>query len=147
MVLRRGIVDELPLDVVNDDAYIAVEAALKGKMVKYCDEAKVYIKAPENLGDYIRQRRRVVYGHFRVKQLTKKYPKTVENMLMNDPQKSINLLKQEVVERPKDSLKLLTVIFIEILVNTLAVSDLALKRKHTVWAVAKTTKTINNVCK
>jgi hypothetical protein len=132
---------------VNDDAYIAVSASSKGSIVKYCDQAKVYIKAPENIADYIRQRRRVVYGHFRVKQLTKKYPKTVENMLLSDPQKSLHVVSQEIRERPKDSLKLFTVIFVETIVNVLAISDLILRKKHTIWAVSKSTKNVNEVWK
>ncbi|GAH51091.1 unnamed protein product, partial [marine sediment metagenome] len=87
MVLRRGIVEKIPIDIVNDDAYIAVNASLKGNLVKYCDEAKVYIKAPTNIADYIRQRRRVVFGHHRVKQLTKKYSHTLESMMFRDPGK------------------------------------------------------------
>ena len=144
MVLRHGVVEKIPIDVVNDDAYIAVEASMNGNKVKYCDEAKVYIKAPTNIPDYIRQRRRVVYGHFRVKQCTNDYPKTVENMMLKDPAKSFNVLKEEIKERPRDTIKLSVVIFIEALVNTLAIFDLALKKNHTVWTVAKSTKKIED---
>ena len=146
MVLRHGVVEKIPIDVVNDDAYIAVEASMNGSKVKYCDEAKVYIKAPTNIPDYIRQRRRVVYGHFRVKQLTNSYPKTVENMLLKDPSKSLNVLKEEIKERPRDTIKLSMVIFIEALVNALAITDLALKKEHTVWAVSKSTKKVEEDC-
>jgi poly-beta-1,6-N-acetyl-D-glucosamine synthase len=144
MVLRHGVVEKIPIDVVNDDAYIAVEAAMNGAKVKYCDEAKVYIKAPTNIPDYIKQRRRVVYGHFRVKQCTNDYPKTVENMMLKDPTKSLNVLKEEIKERPRDTLKLTVVIFIEALVNALALTDLALKKNHTVWTVSKSTKKIED---
>jgi poly-beta-1,6-N-acetyl-D-glucosamine synthase len=142
MVLRHGVVEKIPIDVVNDDAYIAVEASMNGNKVKYCNEAKVYIKAPTNIPDYIRQRRRVVYGHFRVKQYTNDYPKTVENMMLKDPAKSLNVLKEEIKERPRDTIKLSVVIFIEALVNTLAIFDLALKKNHTAWTVSKSTKKI-----
>ena len=140
MVLRQGIVDRIPSDVVNDDAYIAVTAALKGSLVKYCDEAKVYIKAPTSIADYIRQRRRVIFGHLRVKRLTKKYPKTIENMLIQDPTKSLHVLKEEIRERPKDALKLIVVILIEGVVNALAFIDIVFKKQHTVWAIAESTK-------
>ncbi len=142
MVVRHGVVEKIPIDVVNDDAYIAVEASMNGNKVKYCDEAKVYIKAPANISDYIRQRRRVVYGHFRVKQYTNDYPKTAENMMLKDPTKSIKVLKEEIKERPRDCIKLAVVIFIEALVNTLAIIDLALNKNHIVWSVSKSTKQI-----
>ncbi len=140
MVLKQGIVDKIPINVVNDDAYIAVSASKKGFLVKYCEEAKVYIKAPTSISDYICQRRRVVYGHLRVRRLTKEYPKTIENMLIQDPSKSLHLLKEEIKERPKDTVKLLVVILIEAVVNTLALIDLSFGRQHTVWAIAKSTK-------
>ncbi len=142
MVLRQGIVDRIPLNVINDDAYIAVSATLKGFLVKFCDEAKVYIKAPTNIPDYIRQRRRVVYGHLRVKRLTKKCPKTIENMLIEEPSKSLHVLKEEIKERPKDTIKLSVVILIEAMVNALALIDITFKRQHTVWAVANSTKNL-----
>lgn len=140
MLVRQGIIDKLPLDVINDDAYIAVMAANKGSLVKYCDNAKVYIKAPDNIHDYIRQRRRVVFGHMRVKQLTKSYPKTIENMMLADPSKSLHILGEEVKKRPKDTMKLLLVVFIEAFVNMLAMFDMAMKRNHTIWAVSNSTK-------
>jgi biofilm PGA synthesis N-glycosyltransferase PgaC len=142
MVLRSGIVEKIPVDVVNDDAYIAVEASMNGCKVKYCDEAKVYIKAPSNIPDYIRQRRRVVYGHHCVKKSTSDYPKTVENMMLKDPTKSINVLKEEVKQHPRDTIKLSVVILIEALVNALAITDLAFKKNHTVWKVSTSTKKI-----
>ena len=143
MILRRGIVNHIPLNVVNDDAYIAVSASLKGFLVKYCDEAKVYIKAPTSIPDYICQRRRVVYGHLRVKELTREYPKTIENMLVQDPSKSLHILKEEIKERPKDTAKLFVVILIEAVANAFALIDILLGKQHTVWAIAKSTKKLS----
>ncbi len=42
MVLRKGIVDSIPLNVVNDDAYIAVKASLQGYLVKFCDRSQSF---------------------------------------------------------------------------------------------------------
>lgn len=145
MVLRRGIVDEIPVSVVNDDAYIAVSAASKGFLVKYCAKAKVYIKAPACIADYICQRRRVIYGHLRVRELTKHYPKTIENMLVQDPAKSFHILKEEIKERPKDTPKLFVVILIESVANALALIDVLFGKQHTVWTIAKSTKNISGV--
>lgn len=142
MVFRRGIVEKIPIDVVNDDAYIAVKASLKGSLVKYCDEAIVYIKAPTNIAEYICQRRRVVYGHHRVKQLTKKYSRTLQNMMIQDPSKTMHVLKNEIKEHPRDIPKLLVAILVEALVNLLAIMDITLRKKHTVWTIAKSTKKI-----
>ena len=143
MVFKRGIVDRIPIDVVNDDAYIAVKATLEGALVKYCEEAKVYITAPKNIIDYIRQRRRVIYGHHRVKQLTSKHSNTLENMMFKEPSNTLHVLKTEIRERPKDIPKLALAIFIEVLVNFLAIIDIVLKKDHTVWTMAESTKKID----
>ncbi len=140
MVFRQGIVNKIPINVVNDDAYIAVTASLKGWLIKFCDEAKVFIKAPTSISDYICQRRRVIYGHLRVRELTKKYPKTLENMLVQDPAKSLHILKEEIKENPKDTIKLFAVILIEAVANALALFDVSFKKQHTVWAIATSTK-------
>ena len=125
---------------MNDDAYIAIKASLKSSLVKYCDEAKVYIKAPTNIADYIRQRRRVVYGYHRVKQLTKKYSRTLQIMMFQDPSKTMHVLKAEIREHPRDIPKFLVAILLEALVNLLAIMDIILKKEHTVWTIAKSTK-------
>ena len=142
MVVRRGIVQKIPIDVVNEDAYIAIQAFSKNFLVKYSEEAKVYIKAPTNIVDFIRQRRRVVYGHHRTKQVTKYYPRTLENMVFYDPQKPVRVITEEIREHPRDILKFLIAVYVEVLVNFLAIIDFILKKEHTIWAIVKSTKEI-----
>src|SRR5487761_384956 len=43
MAIRRQIIHDLPLDIVNDDAYMAVQAASQGYVVTYCESAKVFM--------------------------------------------------------------------------------------------------------
>src|SRR4030067_317333 len=38
--IRRGIVDKIPVETVNDDAYIAVTAKKKGGLIKYVTDAR-----------------------------------------------------------------------------------------------------------
>ena len=61
-------------------------------------------------------------------------------MLIQDPTKSLHVLKEEIRERPKDALKLIVVILIEGVVNALAFIDIVFKKQHTVWAIAESTK-------
>jgi cellulose synthase/poly-beta-1,6-N-acetylglucosamine synthase-like glycosyltransferase len=142
LVMRRGMVSEIPEDVVNDDAYIAVEASYKGFSVRYCKDAVVYIKAPTSVADFIRQRRRVVYGHSRVKQLTNQNPQTLEGMAFRSPGRVIHILTDEIKERPGDIPKLFMAISIEAVVNFLARMDILRKKNHTVWKIAESTKSL-----
>ena len=143
MVIRRNIVEKIPVAVVNDDAYIAIQAVKRNFEVRYCQEAIVRIRAPTNIIDFIKQRRRVVYGHHRVKRITEHHPRTLENMIFYDPRKTLHVLKEEIKERPKDSLKLFTAIFIEAIVNLLAIIDVLAKKEHTVWTIAESTKELS----
>jgi hypothetical protein len=143
MVMRKGVVEQIPDAIVNDDAYIAIQAIKKNLEVRYCQDAIVNIRAPTNILDFIRQRRRIVYGHHRVKKTTKQSPRTLENMISYDPGKTIHVLKEELREHPKDSLKLTITIFIEAIANLLAIFDIITNRKHTVWTVAESTKELS----
>ncbi len=59
---RKGIVDKIPLDVAEDSVipYLFYE---KGWKIDYAPNAKVYVKNPETLGDWIKQRRRTAKAH------------------------------------------------------------------------------------
>lgn len=143
MVIRKGIVDQIPVAVINDDAYIAIQAFKRNLAVRYCEDAIVHIRAPTNILDFIRQRRRVVYGHRHVKHITKHSPRTLENMILYDPSKTLRVLKDEMKERPKDCLKLFTAIFLEAIVNFLAMIDILTNKEHTIWTIAKSTKELS----
>lgn len=66
--IRKGIVDAIPKDAVNEDSYLAWMVKSKGYSVEYEPGAKVYIKNPDNKKDFIGQRRRVAFGHFNKKE-------------------------------------------------------------------------------
>jgi len=142
MVARRAAINKLPLDIINDDAYIAVEAMKKGFLVKFCEDAKVKIKAPTNIVDFIRQRRRVVYGHHRVKQRTGFHPRTLESMAAYDFKKTLHIIKEELIEYPRSFFQLSIMICVEALINIIALFDLNLKKDHTLWDVVGSTKKI-----
>lgn len=142
MLMRRGVVSKIPTDVVCDDAYIGVMAALNGFSVRYCEDAVVYIKAPTSVCDYITQRLKVIVGHTLVKQETNKCSPVLESMVFSSPGRVIGIILDEIRGRPKDVPNLLAAILIEVYVNLLAKRDLLQNKNHTVWKMAKTTKSM-----
>jgi len=64
---RKKIVDHIPQMVVSDDEYISWCAQTQGHKVTYVSDAKVYAKDPMNVRDYLAKRRRVLGGHFLIK--------------------------------------------------------------------------------
>jgi len=83
--IRRGVVTSIPNSIVNDDAYISMKAHRQGFLVRFEPQAQVLIKAPSTFTDLIRQRKRVVYGHYQIRKTLGNFPRTMESMAFYDP--------------------------------------------------------------
>jgi len=64
--LRKGIVKQIPPNIL-DDAYISQEVWMKGHQIKYSEKAMVYVKNPTTFKDWIKQKKRNMYGEFELK--------------------------------------------------------------------------------
>lgn len=140
MAVRRCLVETLPEDTVNDDAYIAVSVASKGLRVSYCESAKVYMKAPTNLLDFLRQRRRIIFGHHAIKRSKGQYPRTLETMAFYDPRKVLRIIQEEILTSQFSVPKFVAALIVESIANILAMFDILSKKQHNVWSVAESTK-------
>lgn len=65
--IRNGIVKKIPKEILADDAYISLAIRKKGYETKYEPEAKVYVKYPDNLPDWIRQKKRTAGRFYQLK--------------------------------------------------------------------------------
>ncbi|MDA4118405.1 MAG: glycosyltransferase [Thaumarchaeota archaeon] len=101
MVVRSELLDELPLGVVNDGAYIAGRIRGMGFKVGFQPEATVKIDVPTRMTDLIRQRRRILFGHIQVKRLVGKAPRTVETMMFFNPSESLRIVIRAIANRPR----------------------------------------------
>jgi cellulose synthase/poly-beta-1,6-N-acetylglucosamine synthase-like glycosyltransferase len=54
--IRRGIVNSIPIETINDDAHIALLAKKKGWLIKYESGSIVSICGPKTFTDYVKQR-------------------------------------------------------------------------------------------
>ncbi len=70
----RNIIKEFPLDVA-EDSIIPYIFFKKGYKIAYAENAKVYVKNPTNLKDFIKQRTRTAGAHARLKNYYKDFPK------------------------------------------------------------------------
>ena len=136
--IRRGIVNLIPKDTVNDDAYIALMIMRKGWTISYEPKATVYIRGPETLQDYFRQRRRVIFGHYQVKKLTGESPQYF-TALVGSTSAIRNLLS--FLFNRDQILTLLTFGLIEFISNVAATTDTIFKKSHSKWKISTTTKT------
>ena len=64
--ITSRVMRNIPRDIINEDAYIALTAALMGFRSVFDPNAIVYMKAPSNVIELFEQRRRVIAGHKQV---------------------------------------------------------------------------------
>lgn len=65
---------QVPNDTLVDDAWITLQYVLKGMRVAYAPEAKVYVKYPKNMNEWIKQKRRSMGGYSQLNDLNAQLP-------------------------------------------------------------------------
>ncbi len=124
MALRRGFLESLPTNLINDGAYLGVLASLQGRSVTFCSRAKVSIETPRSFLGLLRQRRRILQGHRQIRRLLNHPANTLEGMLIRRPEIVLKVIMGELREKPS---QLFTLLFLalpmEICANLLAFVD------------------------
>lgn len=134
MVIRSQLLPELPVEVVNDGAYIAGRIRERGFQVRFQPEAVVHIDVPRRMADLIRQRRRILFGHIQVKRLVGTAPRTVETMMFFSPVQSVKIVVKMLASRPRRVLVLPIAAAGELIALSGALWDtLVSNADHSVW--------------
>src|SRR3989338_4342111 len=71
---RKGIVKEIPTDVA-EDSIIPYYFFKKDYKIKYAENSLVYVKNPTNLKDFIKQRKRTIGSHAKLKKYAPDFTK------------------------------------------------------------------------
>ena len=71
---RKKLISEIPLNVA-EDSYIPYVIFKQGYKIKYVPEAIVYVKNPENVKDFIKQRIRTAKAHSSLTDYFENFPK------------------------------------------------------------------------
>ena len=127
--IRKGIVNKIPLNTVNDDAYIALTAKKKGWIISYEPRGIVSITGPKTFLDYFKQRRRILWGHNQVKKLTGKSPQYIIHMIPLEPSKGLKLTLKLLSEY--QIYTVLAFLSLELIINYLAIIDSILGKTAT----------------
>ncbi len=131
MIAFRKLFDRIPTDVAMDEAFVEAFIVQRGMSVRYAPDAIVYNTGPDNIPDFIRQRRRNHAGHLYLKH---KYGYAVSSIQNG---RVMRIAFKEVV----GVIKLLWVLFLLAVVEAwsrlLGWYDFAVKRdRHVVWDIA-----------
>jgi biofilm PGA synthesis N-glycosyltransferase PgaC len=138
--IRRGIVNGIPAEIVNDDAYIAITAKRKGWLVKYVPESRVLIRGPETFPEYFNQRRRILWGHYQTKKLTGESPQHLTYLLPLYPVRVLRFFLS--LCSAYNPLVVLAFLSTELLVNASVMMDVLRGKSHSTWRVAASTKKV-----
>jgi cellulose synthase/poly-beta-1,6-N-acetylglucosamine synthase-like glycosyltransferase len=136
--IRKGIVDHIPPQTVNDDAYIAVTAKEKGWLIKFDPQAQVFICGPATFGEYFQQRRRILFGHYQIRKLTGKSPQYLMHMLPLHPLKTLRLVLWLFTKNKPVTTAIF--LFTEFWVNIFSIADFIERKTYFRWPVLSSTK-------
>lgn len=138
MVAFRNIVKEIPEHSPVDEA--SIEAIIRNDNLekKYVPEAIIHNKGPENISDFLKQRRRIYAGHLwleknqNYKVVTKKSGLIIK---LTMKELSLNIIKDA---------KIIFTIFLEVLGRLLGWYDYKILKKIPYkWEIAESTKDLN----
>jgi len=141
--IRRGIIEKIPEEVINDDAYIGVTLKKNGWQVVHVPQAEAFNLVPETVQGYIDQRERIVAGHRQVEDSTGTYPTTIGAMLLKKPLFLLRILLDEVRNLGiKDYPKVGVGIFLEIIARFFAFLNYGNRASYLKWKRIDTTKSL-----
>ena len=142
--IRRGIVSEIPKNMVNDDAYLAVATKSRGYSIKYIPNAEVSVYGPQTVTDYVAQRRRIISGHHQLHHETGKFSQFLFYSALTRPAVTFRLLV-EYFALHRGIRSGISTALIEVVANLLAGLDLVCGRSHLIWRISTTTKMANEL--
>ena len=138
MVAFRKIFETIPEKSAVDEASIEAIIREKKLKLKYIPEAIVHNKGPENIKDFIKQRRRIETGHLWLME-TENYEVSSQN-----PKILIKLAIAEIIENPLKFHFLFGTILLEIYSRFLGWYDYKIRKKNPFkWDIAESTKKLS----
>ena len=138
--IRKEILEKIPVEIINDDAYMALMTKRKGWLIKYEPESRVSICGPQTFRDYFTQRRRVLFGHQQVRKMTGQSPQHLLYLFPLYPIRVAKLVKSLLMKFRLPTI--LTFLLVELAINVVAISDFISRKSHVKWNVSTSTKAL-----
>ena len=138
--VRAGIVKKIPMEIINDDAFIALTVKKKGWIVNYDSNSRVSICGPKTLSEYFTQRRRVLIGHWQIKKSTGDSPQHLLNLLPIYPLKVARLILGLCEEQGLPAFAIF--VLIEFLIDLSTIPSRIRNKPTNKWSVLSSTKEV-----
>jgi poly-beta-1,6-N-acetyl-D-glucosamine synthase len=139
MVAFRRVFESIPDKSAVDEASIEALIKEKGLKLKYVPEAIVHNKGPENIRDFILQRRRIETGHLWLKK-NQNY-----EVISQDSGILLKISLNEIMKDPKNVIRFTGTMLMEIYSRFLGWFDFNIKKKNPFkWDIATSTKNLEH---
>lgn len=138
--VRSRIVNKIPMETINDDAFIALTVKKKGWLIKYDPNSRVSICGPKTLSEYFIQRRRVLIGHWQIKKSTGDSPQHLLYLLPIYPKKVAKLLLGLCEEQGLPAFTIF--VLMEFFINLSTIPSRIRNEPTNKWTVASSTKEV-----
>ncbi len=124
MAMRRGFIESIPPDLINDGAYIGAIAGKRGKSVLFCSKAPVHVETPRTFRGILIQRHRVLRGHRQVHDVLGRPANVLESLLFREPILAVQIVGKELLDKPSFVLAFLFLMVpLEVMAGGLAIFD------------------------
>ncbi|MBN2071494.1 MAG: glycosyltransferase [Candidatus Krumholzibacteriota bacterium] len=133
---RASIVKGLDVKTSVDEALIECTVKDNGYKVEYAPKAIVYNYGPKKVSDFIKQRRRIFCGHFKLKHECRYSVSTISLKRILKASWRSGIMKHLCV--------FCGIATLEIIARLAGVIDYLLHRDHSIWNIAATTKSFDD---
>jgi len=135
LIAFRNFIYAIPNDTAVDEAYIEAIIKRKGYSISYVPNAVVINKGPENIKDFLRQRRRIAAGHKHL------FHELNHKVSTQNPLKILTILIKKQSWNKKELIWVLGAICMEGVGRALGYFDFyVLKKNPFIWKIASSTK-------
>jgi poly-beta-1,6-N-acetyl-D-glucosamine synthase len=122
--IRREAVEEIPSNVINDDAYLVLKAQLAGHKFVYAREITVQNRTPDRMRDILLQRARIIRGHRQLRHAIGVSPSVLDILIFRRPlivaDVLVNEIKEQIMERRLRILCFLQLVALELAAHLLS---------------------------
>jgi poly-beta-1,6-N-acetyl-D-glucosamine synthase len=134
LIAFRKVFERIPQRSAVDEA--SIESIIRGQgfTVRYIGTASTYNKGPDNIRDFLKQRRRIHAGHLALRDSVGYRVGTLSGT------KILGLVLQNLDLRPRAFIWTWAVAVLEVYARILGRLDYMRRREHTIWDIALTTK-------
>lgn len=138
IVAFRPVFGEMPRDTAVDEASIEARIRDLGLRLVYVPEARVRMKGPETVADYLAQRRRIHAGHLRLKRTSGHAASTMSLGRI------VRAIRDAAPRSPGEAVDLVAAVTLEAAARALGAWDAGPgRRDHRVWDAIPTTKDLS----